>query len=467
MTEKRPLLDIIVPVHDQATWVDLCVRAVEHHTTLPYRLIVVDNASQEAATQNLLRSIRGRGHTVIPLPENRSFSNAINAGVAAGSAPNLVILNDDALVTEGWDAALYQDLQNKDVGLVGAQSNFAAGLQGVPGAPNAGVEPPFVVFVCAALRRQVWDAVGPMDEATFDGFSSEDLDYSWRVKKAGYKLRISRAFVLHVGSRTLQAVVGDGPARAANDQKYNLRLVEKWGKEWVEAHVRAAPKMIVFSFHHIDYCMVKFKDAMLGLRYPGIPFAYHSVTRLPIDSARMAAADFAVDNGYDYLAMLDDDSAFPPDVLRRFLAHDKDVVTALAYMRKKPHSPCIFADGDDGQLLATPIYDAERTGLRRVARTGLHVALIRTSVFRKMREAGIRTYFGGWDGKVGEDMAFSLNCRKVGVPVYCDTDLVATHWGDAEAIDEAYVKAYRMATAPVNGGPVPARMDGVPMVVDR
>jgi hypothetical protein len=464
----NPVFDIIIPVHDQAPWLDLCVRAVEHHTTLAFRLIVVDNASETAAMHALLRSLRDRGHTVVSLPENRSFSNALNAGVAVGVSPHLIFLNDDAIVTEGWDSALLQDLQNKDVGLVGAQSNAAAGLQGLPGAPNAGIEPPFIVFVCAALRRAVWDAVGPMDEATFDGFSSEDLDYSWRVKHAGYKLRISRAYVLHVGSRTLQATVGDLAARAANDQKYNRRLIEKWGAAHVDAHVRAAPKMVVFSFHYGDYCMVAFKDAVLGLRYPGMPFSFNSVTRLPIDYARMAAADFAVDNGFDVVTMLDDDSAFPPDLLQRFLRHDKDVVTALAYQRKKPHAPCIYADGDDDQLLTTPIYDAERTGLRKVSRSGLHVAMIRTRVFQKMRDAGIRTYFGGWDGKVGEDMAFSLNCRKVGVPVYCDTDLVAVHYGGPTVIDEAYVKAYRMATAPAPmNGVLGARIDGIPLVVER
>lgn len=464
---QSPLFDIVVPVHNQGAWVDLCVRAVEYQTKLPYRLIIVDNASDEPATQQLLRSIRGRGHTVIQLPENRSFSNAINAGVAAGTAPNIVVLNDDALVTEGWDGALYQDLQNRDNGLVGAQSNYAAGLQGAPGAPNAGAEPPFLVFVCVALRRIVWDTVGPMDEITFDGWSSEDLDYSWRVKKAGYRLKISSAYVLHAGSRTLAATVGDLSARAANDRKYNLRLKEKWGDAWLAEHMRTTPKMCVISFHYNDYCMVAFKDAMLGLKYANVPFGYHSVTRAPIDFARMKAADYALDNGYDRIVMLDDDSEFPPDLLQRFLRHDKDVVTALAYQRKAPHWPCIFQDGDDGQLYTTPMHDVERTGLRLVSRSGLHVSMIRTSVFAKMREAGIRTYFGGWDGKVGEDMAFSLNCKKIGVPIWCDTDLISPHLAGPTRIDAAYVAAYKIATAPAPNGVQGATIDGVPLVIER
>jgi GT2 family glycosyltransferase len=462
----EPILDIVVPIHDQAAWADLCIRAVEHHTRNPYRLILVDNASKEDGTKAVLRGARDRGHTLLSLPENRSFANAVNAGVAMGAGRYVAILNDDALVTEGWDGALLQDLADRDVGLVGARTNYASGPTGDPSWTG---DAPWLVFVCVALRRQVWDAVGPLDEVTFDGFSSEDIDYCWRVVKAGLKLRVSaRAYVLHAGSRTLGATVGDPAARAANDRKYNLRLLEKWGRDWVAAHTKLRESVLLVSFHYNEYCLVAFKDAWIGLkRSDGVTFSFESVTRAPIAYARMKAADAALDNGYDVLIMVDDDAEFPSDLVRRLLGHRKDVVTALAYQRKPPHLPCVFDDGDDGQLCAAPIMDAERTGLRRVGRSGLHIAAIRTAVVRRLREAGIRDYFGGFDNKVGEDFAFSLNCKKIGVPVYCDTDLIAPHLGGPLRVDEAYVKAYRAATAPPPGGPVPTLTDGVPLVVLR
>lgn len=451
-----PLLDIVMLVHDQPGWSDLAIRAVEHHTRNPYRLILVDMASTAPATLAVLEAARRRGHTVVVLSENRSFSNGVNAGVSVGHARNVVLLNSDAIVTEGWDGWLVQDLADRMVGLTGARSNYASGAQGDPTFTGA---PPWLVFVCVAFRRQVWEAVGPMDEQTFDGFSSEDLDYSWRVVKAGYQLKVSTAFVLHAGSRTLGATIGDAAARALNDRKYNLRLVEKWGQEWVTTHSKLKQSVMVVGFHPNHLTFVEFAYAFVGLKYaPDYAFHYQPVKRAPIHIAREAAANAALDGGYDVLVMLDDDACFPPDTLRRLLGHQKDVVCALAYQRKPPHMPCVYAVGEDG-LMGQQLDDLEHTGLRQVGVSGLHVSAHRTSVFKRLRDAQIRQYFGGFDNKLGEDFAYCTNLRRIGVPVHVDTELIADHLGDSIVVNEEYRRAFRQAR---QAAPPPARAVVIP-----
>lgn len=441
MNGKEPLMDIVMLVHDQAAWADLAIRAVEHHTKNPFRLIVVNMASKEEKTLAMLLDVEKRGHFVIHLAENRSFSHGVNVGVGLGSAPYIVVLNDDAIVTEGWDTAMLQDASSKHVGLVGARSNFAAGAQG--GAPFAGKNPPFLVFVCVALRRAVWDLVGPMDEQTFDGFSSEDLDYSWRVVKAGLELKLSSAYVLHAGSRTLAVTAGDQIARARNDAIYNARLFEKWGKEWVAEHSKLIGRVLVATYHAEEWTRVRFMGALMGLkRSDGVTFSFFNATRMPIHHARQAVADYATDQGFDWLVQLDDDATFPEDLIRRLLAHGKEIVTALAYQRKPPHLPCIFEVGDDG-LLGRPLEGIENTGLRKVDVSGYHCSVVSTNVIKKLRTAGIRQYFGGFENKVGEDFAFSLNCKKVGIPIYCDTDLISGHIGESVLIDGDYVRRFK------------------------
>jgi GT2 family glycosyltransferase len=436
--KKEPLLDIVMLVHDQAPWADLAIRAVEHHTKNPYRLIVVNMASEKPETLAMLLEVERRGHFVIHLAENRSFSHGCNVGAGLGSAPFICFLNDDAIVTEGWDTAMLQDASSKHVGLVGARSNYAAGAQG--GAPFAGKNPPFLVFVCVALRRTVWDLVGQMDEVTFDGFSSEDLDYSWRVVKAGLELKLSTAYVLHAGSRTLPV---DPRARMANDAIYNARLVEKWGKEWIADHSKMIGRVLVATYHAEEWTRVKFMGALMGLkRSDGVTFSFFNATRMPIHHARQAVADYATDQGFDWLVQLDDDAVFPEDVIRRLLSHGKEIVTALAYQRKPPHLPCIFEVGDDG-MLGRPLEGIEGTGLRKVDVSGYHCSVLSTNVIKKMRKEGIRQYFGGFENKVGEDFAFSLNCKKVGIPIYCDTDLISGHIGAEIVVDGAYVQRFK------------------------
>ena len=434
-----PTVDIVVLIHDQPAWADLCIRAVEHHTRNVYRLILVDMASVEEKTHAMLADAEKRGHTVLRLQENRSFSHGVNAGVEAGSAPFIVVLNDDAIVMEGWDTAMLTDVAATHVGMTGARTNFALGAQGMP---NFIGEPPFLVFVCVAMRRKVWAAVGPMDEQTFDGFSAEDLDYSWRVKKAGFQLKLSNAVVYHAGSRTLSATVGDVERRRKNDEKYAERLRAKWGEEWIREHTQLQPKILVVTYHAEEWTRVEFMARLQTLKNTGsIGYVFHNSRLAPIHMARQMACDYAVKNGFDYLVQLDDDATFPPDVIARLLSHQKEAVTALAYQRKPPHFPCIFKLGED-TVLGAPMEGIEHTGLRQVDVSGFHCSVIKTSVIKKMQAAGITQFFGGFENRVGEDFAFSLNMKKLGIPLYCDTDLISGHIGDPIVVDYEYKKSY-------------------------
>jgi GT2 family glycosyltransferase len=463
---KKSILDIVMLVHDQAGWADLAIRAVEHHTTIPYRLIIVDMASEEPATRAMLHAAEARGHTVVTLPDNRSFSHGCNVGAGLGSSKFLCFLNDDALVTERWAEGLISDASVKDVGLVGARSNYASGAQMDPRFVG---EPPYLVFVCVALRREVWIAVGPLDEATFDGFSSEDIDYAWRVKKAGYKLAVSQAYVLHAGSKTLakevgahvQQATGQGvpntELRRRNDAKYNQRLIDKWGKEHVRKYSQTVKNVLVGTFHPDRFVDVDFLDDFVNLKAQGgYTFTFQRLVRVPIHMARNILLDGVVDLGFDYGLMIDDDARFPPDTIRRLLSHGKDAVVALAYQRKPPHATCVF-EVPEGQILASPLEGIEHTGLRRVDSSGLHVALISREAILKMREGtkddkgnvivpGTRAYCGTFADKLGEDLAFAMSLRAVGVPLYCDTDLITGHLGDPINVNEAYKRAFLATT---------------------
>lgn len=459
---KDPLIDIVVLIHDKADWATLCIQSVEAFTKNPYRLILVDMASQEQKTRDLFVAARERGHTVVHLAENKSFSNGVNAGVGAGSAKFVCVLNDDALATEGWDAALIQDAGVQGVGMVGARSNAAAGAQG--GAKCIG-DPPYLVFVCVCLKRAVWEAVGPMDEETFDGFSSEDLDYSWRVLKAGLRLTLSSAFVLHAGSRTLITQLKSGDAQATqlalarNNEKYNRRLFDKWGKEWVDSHTKLTQRILVATFSPQEVVSMDFARSCMQLKQAvGYEFSFYSHRRTPIHLARQLVVDYALRENFDVLVQLDDDAVFPADLLPRLMASNKDLVCALAYQRKRPYATVAYElDADHlaiGKTMGNHIEGIEHTGLRKVDVSGLHVSALRLSLIKKMhayRELGpdgkekfplgIREYFGGF-GSVGEDFAFCLNVKKVGGQVYVDTELISGHIAEPFVIDEAYKKAF-------------------------
>ncbi len=459
---KAPQLDIVMLVHDVPEWSDLAIRAVEWQTRNAYRLIIVDMASQRPETKTVLADAEERGHTVVRLAENKSFSSGVNAGVRAGTAPNIVVLNDDALVTEGWDSALLQDLAEPRNGLIGARTNFALGAMGDPSF-NSNNEPPFLVFVCVALRREVWNAVGPMDSETFDGFSTEDLDYSWRVQKAGLRLAVSRqAYVLHAGSRTLarKGIDQSIESRQRYEAKYGARLEQKWGKEHVEKYRRDHKlKVLVAAYSATEWIRGDFARCIVTLKCADYPFTYLNQRRTPIHMARQVVAMAALERGFDVLVQLDDDATFPADLLPRLLGHDKDVVCALAYQRAPPYATVAYelapdAVDKDGNVTVTKeglmsrvLDNLESTGLRKVDVTGFHCSAIRTSVFKKLLDAGIKQFYGGFENKLGEDFAFCMNLRKIGMPIHLDTDFVSGHIGDNVVIDRQYKADFKAGRA--------------------
>jgi GT2 family glycosyltransferase len=462
MTE--PILDIVMLVSNQPTWASIAIHAVEQHTTVPYRLIIVDQATTDERFAEVLGSARSRGHTVIRMAENRSFSNGNNAGVSVGKAKFICILNDDTCVTDGWAEALIQDLSDKSIGLVGARTNYANGPTADPGW-NSKVEPPFMAFVCVATRREIWDQVNGLDEANFTGFSAEDFDLCWRIQKAGYKLKVSeRAYVLHAGSRSIMHHTSGGSSDqaarqttyAAHNVKYWRVLEEKWGKDFIAEHMKLRQKVLIVSYHAEEWTRVKFAGSLFTLRAGAAAaqagygpeasnygFTYYQHTRTPIHLARQLVCDYACDNGFDVLIQLDDDAAdFPSDLIARFLSHGKDVVTALAYQRKPPYLPCIYELVSKDSVNGNPLLGWERTGLRRVDISGFHCSMIKMSVIKKLRAAGVRDYWGGFDLKCGEDFALSHHLRKIGVPLFVDTDLIVGHIASGPVIDENYKRAF-------------------------
>lgn len=504
-----PVLDIVIPVHDRADWLELCLLAVERWTaSVPHRVIVVDNGSEEVETGEfycrafglagsrsspvkwtMSRADLGNDddeaiprRTLLLRGVNDSFSASVNAGVVAGGAPNVVILNSDAIVTPGWAEALLADLGDPGVGLVGARASHASGVQGSMLLQGAGlVRPAFLVFVCVALRREVWDRVGPLDAERFDGWSGEDLDYSWRVEKAGLRLLVSEgAYVFHGHSRTLAETVGDEDARARNDERYRATLMRKWGPAWVADHSRHGPNVLVASFSAEEWTRVDFMTTAIAFLAPlasqGIAWAYQHMTRMWITTARQRIVNAVRDLGreFSHVLMVDDDMAeIPSDIVSRLLRHGKPVVSVMAYGRKPPHTPCIFEveERDAGPPRHTWL-EWEHTGLRRVGATGFGLVLIEVAVFERLathfvdgyeragldmshetpadrlarRERALRlgaVMFKNEREGIGEDLFFCERCRGAGIEIWCDTDVVIGHMGSPVVVNEAFRKKWK------------------------
>jgi FkbM family methyltransferase len=247
------LTSIIILTYNQLVFTRRCLDSIRRYTDEPYELIVVDNASTDG-TVDYLGSLPGV--QLIRNAENRGFPAAANQGIQVATGRQVLLLNNDTVVTTGWLRRLLQALAaSEQVGLAGPCSNFVSGPQQVAvsyddldglegfawdwGQTNAGqrIDVDRLVGFCLLIRREVVDKVGLLDEQFGIG-CFEDDDYCRRALQAGYRAVIARdAFVHHFGGQTFRSSGIDFAALMTRNQEL---FQAKWAQEALRAEAAGA-----------------------------------------------------------------------------------------------------------------------------------------------------------------------------------------------------------------------------------
>ena len=248
----RGLTSIVIVTHNQLAYTRQCVESIQLRTDEPYELIFVDNGSTDG-TPSYLRSIPNA--TVLINETNRGFPAAANQGLQAAHGDNLLLLNNDVVVTTGWLWRLLETLHSDaTIGLVGPVSNNVSGGQQIEvgysqlaeldgwawdrqwrltpamshGVGVSIVESDRLVGFCLLMKREVLDTIGLLDERFGIG-NFEDDDFCRRARDAGYRTVVaSKSFVHHFGSVTFR----DSGIDFAGLLERNQRLYEeKWARD--------------------------------------------------------------------------------------------------------------------------------------------------------------------------------------------------------------------------------------------
>lgn len=219
-------VDIVICVHNALTDVQLCLEAVIRGTLPPYRIIIVDDGSDEPARVYVADFAARQGLTLIRNDRAAGYTYAANQGLRASSAEYVVLLNSDTVVPFGWLDRLVRCAESDSrIGLVGPLSNTAS-WQSVPKTEQDGdwaenaIPTPFnaddiaalitrnseclyprLAFLngfCLMIRHVVIDEIGLFDEATFGEGYGEENDYCIRAKQAGWTLAVADdVYVFH------------------------------------------------------------------------------------------------------------------------------------------------------------------------------------------------------------------------------------------------------------------------------
>lgn len=238
---KQSMVSIGIPNFNGIQHIQLCLESIRRNTADPYEVIVVDNGSTDGSREYLREQ---KDIILIENPENVGAPGARNQFLALSKGDYIVFLDNDTVVTRGWTTRLIRHMESDpQIGIIGACSNYATGLQGIAGVPYKNIDElemyaaarardyfgqlpssPRLISFCVFIRRAAVEKIGAM-ETGFSKFCFEDDDYSIRIFIAGYKSVVANdVFIHHTG----------GP-QGRGDKQYNKWLLDAWEgfkKKW-------------------------------------------------------------------------------------------------------------------------------------------------------------------------------------------------------------------------------------------
>ncbi len=174
----------------------------------------------------------------------KKFSMAGNANIgwkAVDPTSDILYLGDDVRFKQPDTVERLRELAYSDLKIGMLSPKICGGadnpLQTNPPDFDLIYSERYLALVCTYIKREVIEKVGYLDEETFKGYGSDDVDYSRRVQAAGYKLAVAtRIEVQHgltgKGTETFLRNVGGYYEDIQEEADRNEKaLNEKWAKK--------------------------------------------------------------------------------------------------------------------------------------------------------------------------------------------------------------------------------------------
>ena len=220
---EKPQVDVVIITGGRWDFLKQCLEALEKQT-VPVNVLLLDNASE--AEERIQNNSLFEGLETKRLQQSLGFPAANNEAVRMGSAPLILFLNDDCVLTENAVEKMTETMKDDSVGVCGAKLLFplsstspirpAGKVQHVGMALNirGDVIHPLVgwssenprcnvsrdVFcvtgACLMTRRTLFNQIGGFDP-TYGQGTFEDVQFSLQVRSLGKRVFVNCESIGH------------------------------------------------------------------------------------------------------------------------------------------------------------------------------------------------------------------------------------------------------------------------------
>lgn len=242
----KPLVSIIIPVHNQFSYTYNCLKTVLINTKkIEYEIILADDFSNDD-TRRIEEIVKGI--KVIHNESNLSFLKNCNQAAGLARGKYLLFLNNDTQVRRNWLYSLVWLMEhNSDAGLVGSKflypngriqeaggiiwndgtaSNYGRGKVVNDSSCNYVREVDYISGASIIITKELWKEIGGFDERYAPAYC-EDSDLAFEVRKRNKKVLYQPASeVVHFEGISNGRDVNKGIRSFQKNNIYKLR--NKW-----------------------------------------------------------------------------------------------------------------------------------------------------------------------------------------------------------------------------------------------
>ncbi len=196
--DRKPFVSIVVPAYNEGKVIGHCIESILASNYSEYEVILVDDGSSDNTLEEM-RRYETNSRVIVVAKKNGGKASALNVGLNLAKGEVLFFVDADGIFAPDTISKMLSGFISEDVGAVCGndapinldklQTQLANLLTHVgTGFVRRALSTidclPVVSGNIGAFRHSTLEKTGPF----LEGFIGEDMELTWRVHKAGYKI---------------------------------------------------------------------------------------------------------------------------------------------------------------------------------------------------------------------------------------------------------------------------------------